>query len=202
MSILKELLAKLGLLKITISVYTHVCVDNVILDFINSLKSYCFNNLLTYFPIYFVRRAYLKYILKIKIGKKSFIHIGCRFGGPIIIGDNTVVGRNCVFLGNVIIKNNVSITAETYVFTSSHLANSPTFECFYKSVVIEDYAWIGARAMILPGVQIGRGAILGANSTATKNIPEYSIYAGIPAKKIGVRQKNLEYILNYSPFFQ
>ena len=69
-------------------------------------------------------------------------------------------------------------------------------------VVIEDYAWIGARAMILPGVTIGKGAVLGASAVATKNVPEYSIFAGIPAKQIGIRSRELRYQLNYSPYFQ
>tara|TARA_B100000315_G_scaffold82589_1_gene75714 strand:- start:66 stop:236 length:171 start_codon:yes stop_codon:yes gene_type:complete len=54
-------------------------------------------------------------------------------------------------------------------------------------------AWIGVRAMILPGVTIGKGAILGATSTATKTIPPYSIYAGAPAKNIGQGAKVLTY---------
>jgi maltose O-acetyltransferase len=68
--------------------------------------------------------------------------------------------------------------------------------------VINDYAWIGARAIIQPGVIIGRGAVLGSGSIATKNIPEFEIYAGTPAKYIGTRSRDLTYKLNYSPFFQ
>jgi len=58
--------------------------------------------------------------------------------------------------------------------------------------------------MILPGVRIGKGAVLGAASTATKDIPDYSIFAGAPAKEIGKRSELLEYTLSdiYSPFFK
>lgn len=51
-----------------------------------------------------------------------------------------------------------------------------------KPVQIEDYAWIGANAMILKGVHIGRGAVIGAGSVVTKDVPELTIYAGNPAK--------------------
>jgi maltose O-acetyltransferase len=140
--------------------------------------------------------------LKIKIGKKSFIHMGARFEGKIIIGSNSVIGRNCVLIGSIIIKNNVSITAESYIFTSSHIVNDQYFNCFYTTVIIKDYAWIGARAIIQPGVIIGEGSILGSGSIATKNIPDFEIFAGVPAKYIGTRSKVLTYTLNYSPFFQ
>ncbi|MFZ3385519.1 MAG: DapH/DapD/GlmU-related protein [Candidatus Methanoperedens sp.] len=191
----KIILQKMGMLS-----FANQCCD--IKHFFPSLKSYFFNGLLTYFPNHQIRVFYLKNIIGIKIGKSCFIHMGARFDGNVSIGNNSVIGRNCVLLGDITIKNNVSITAETYLFTSSHIINSPTFACFNKPVIIEDYAWIGARAMILPGVRIGKGAILGAASTATKDIPDHSIFAGAPAKEIGKRAELLEYSLVYSPFFQ
>lgn len=204
---IKYILYRIGLLDVSIKILHRGSRIGIfgMTYYVNILKdfaSYLFNNILTYLPIYLFRLFYLRYILKMRIGKNSFIHMGCRFNGNIIIGNNSVIGRSCILMGDILIKDNVSVTAETYIFTSSHYANSSTFECFYKKVVIDDYAWIGARAMILPGVHIGKGAILGAASTATKNIPNFSIYAGVPAKKIGVRKEKLEYILNYFPYFQ
>ncbi len=163
---------------------------------------YFFNCVVTFFPAYWLRLLYLRYMLRIPVGRGTFIHMGTRFEGDISIGDHSVIGRKCVVMGSVTIKNNVSITAETYIFTTSHLANDPDFRCYYTSVLIEDYAWIGARAMINPGVTIGKGAILGSTSLATKSIPDYEIFAGIPARRIGVRTKDLRYVLNYRPFFQ
>jgi acetyltransferase-like isoleucine patch superfamily enzyme len=80
--------------------------------------------------------------------------------------------------------------------------NDTNFNCLYKPIIIEDYAWIGARAIIQPGVTIGKGAVLGSGSLAAKNIPDYEIHGGIPANKIGSRSKELNYKLEYSPFFQ
>jgi acetyltransferase-like isoleucine patch superfamily enzyme len=173
-----------------------------VIDFFKSLRNYFYNDWLTNFPSNSIRILYLQNIMGVKIGKFTFIHMGCRFDGDIIIGNNSVLGRNCILKGQIVIKNNVSITAETYIFTSSHIVNDPDFNCFYKTVVIEDYAWIGARAMIMPGVKIGRGAVLASASVATKDIPDFNIFAGSPAKNIGMRNSELKYNLNYSPFFQ
>lgn len=163
---------------------------------------YLFNCWITFFPIYLVRKFYLKNIMRIKIGEQSFIHMGCIFYSNVVIGNNSVIGRQCHLLGDITIKDNVSITAQTYIITATHYKNSPAFEGYSIPVVIEDYAWIGARAMILPGVRIGKGAILGAASTATKNIPDYAIFVGTPAEQIGNRSKILEYKLVYFPYFQ
>jgi maltose O-acetyltransferase len=171
-------------------------------EFFSAFKVYFFNDWLTFFPFYSVRVFYLRNILDVKVGKFSFIHLGARFEGTITIGDHSVIGRGCILKGDVTIKNNVSITAQTYIFTASHMVNDPYFKVFSIAVTIEDYAWIGARAMIMPGITIGKGAILGAASIATKNIPDYEIFVGAPAKKVGERSHDLRYELNYFPFFQ
>ncbi len=171
-------------------------------QFWTALVYYAFNYWLTYLPVHFVRVLYLKKLMGISVGKDSFIHMGCVFYENVSIGQNSVIGRSCHLLGNITIKDNVSVTAQSYIFSSSHYKDSPKFEAYTRPVVIEDYAWLGARAMVLPGVTIGRGGVLGANSTATKDIPEFTVHAGVPAKQIGVRSHDLTYTLAYAPFFQ
>jgi maltose O-acetyltransferase len=128
--------------------------------------------------------------------------MGSRFEGKIEIGNNSVVGRSCILNGNIRIGENVSITAECYFFSMSHFVNDSLFRTFDKTIIIEDYCWIGARAILLPGVIMGKGAVLGANSVATKKIENFEIHVGCPAKKINNRNSDLKYNLNYSPFFQ
>ena len=55
------------------------------------------------------------------------------------------------------------------------------------AIKIADDVWLGANVIVLKGVTIGRGAIVGAGAVVTKSIPEYEIWAGVPAKKLGVR---------------
>jgi acetyltransferase-like isoleucine patch superfamily enzyme len=173
--------------------------------FVRALKYYFYNNYLTNFPSYKIRTAYLRSILKIQIGQDTAIHMGCFFAGNnITIGRNTVIARDCYFdgrLGFIEVRNNVSIAPEAYILTMSHSVNSPTFDAVVKTVVIEDYVWIGARVMILPGVIAGEGCVLAAASVITKSVNPYDVVAGSPAKKIGERTKGLTYNLTYFPYF-
>lgn len=196
---LKHYIKKLGLLPLARLLMHGKNEFKVIFQ---AIVFYLFNYWITFLPIYRVRKFYLKNMMGIKIGKHSFIHMGCIFYTNVKIGNNSVIGRQCHLLGNITIKDNVSITAQTYIFSSTHYTNSPIFEAYCSPVVIEDYAWIGARAMVFPGVRIGKGAILGAASTATKSIVDYSICVGSPAKHIGNRSDKLDYNLVYFPYFQ
>lgn len=170
--------------------------------FCHAFRFYLYNYWITNCPVYLLRLLYLRHILKIEIGTKSFVHMGCLFYENVKIGSNSVIGRECHLLGNITIKDNVSITAQTYIISSSHYKDSPDFEAYTKPVVIDDFAWIGARGMIMPGVHVGKGAVLGSASVATKDIPEYCVFVGSPAKEVGKRSKDLKYKLDYSPYFQ
>ena len=69
-------------------------------------------------------------------------------------------------------------------------------------VTIEDHVWIASRVTVLPGVKIGRGAVVASGAVVTRNIPPLAIVGGIPAKIIGYRKNDLTYKLNYFPWFQ
>ena len=131
--------------------------------------------------------------------------MGCFFAGSnIVIGSNNVIARKCYLdgrIGLIEIKNNVSIAPETIILSMSHLVNSPTFESKIGSVFIDDYVWIGVRAILMPGITAGKGSVIGAGSIVTKNVEPFDIVAGNPAKKIGERTRNLQYTLEYFPYF-
>ena len=63
----------------------------------------------------------------------------------------------------------------------------------FAEIFIEDNVWIGINAIILKGVRVGEGAVIAAGAIVTKDCEPYGVYAGIPAKKVGVRQQNLDY---------
>jgi acetyltransferase-like isoleucine patch superfamily enzyme len=198
---LKQFLARIGLLPAA-SFVRHFFTPFNLAKFYSAFLYYFYNYWLSRFPWHGFRVTYLRRVLGFEIGPMTFIHMGCLFYGKIKIGRNSVIGRECHLLGDITIGNNVSITAQTYIFSATHFKDSPDFSAHSVPVVIEDYVWTGARAMILPGVRIGKGAILGAASVATKNIPEFSVAVGSPARSVSQRSRDLTYELNYFPYFE
>jgi maltose O-acetyltransferase len=165
---------------------------------------YFYNAFVTYIPLYWVRHCYLQSVLRIKMGRKCAVHMGCFFTGRYIaIGGNTVINRNCFLDGRVGIEigSNVSLSPETCVISLDHDPSSPDFATKGEKVVLSDYVWTGMRAIILPGVRLGKGCVAGAGAVVTKSFDDFTVVAGSPAKKIGQRNPNLSYELSYAPYF-
>lgn len=135
------------------------------------------------------------------------IHIGANFFKPIniTIGKDTIIGDHCFLDGRapLIIGNHVDIASQVLIYNDEHDINSPTFGNSFGKVEIGDYVFIGPRAIILPGVKIGKGAIIAAGAVVTKDIPDFEVWGGIPAKKISDRKiTNPNYKLGRAMLFQ
>lgn len=159
-----------------------------------------------YIPFHLIRKFVYR-LAGIKIGKGSSIHMWANFFRPtnIVIGEDTVVGDHVFLDGRdkLTIGNHVDIASSVLIYNSEHNLESDGFEATTESVVIGDYVFIGPRAIILPGVTIGKGAVVGAGAVVTKNVEEFSIVGGVPAKKIGERKnKNPNYVLGRARLFQ
>lgn len=165
------------------------------------LKSLIFlfnNSILSCFP----SQTFRKFVLGIqgmKIGKQVILYGGFEIRNPkgVTIGNHTIVGHKAILDGRseLLIGSNVNISEEVMLWTMQHDYNSEYFVPEGAKVIIEDYAWISARAIILPGIRIGKGAVVAAGAVVTKDVLDYTIVGGIPAKKIGERNKNLSYTL-------
>ena len=114
--------------------------------------------------------------------------------GQLSVGSNTSINSNTIIavMEKVVIGNNVMIAPNVYILDVDHNFENralPIAEQGYKTapVVIEDDVWVGTGAVITKGVHIGKGAIIGANSVVTKDIPSYGIVGGVPAKLIKMR---------------
>lgn len=166
-----------------------------------SFRCYLYNYFISFIPIHWIRIWALRHIVHVRMGKGCFVHLGAFFSGNISIGDDTVIGRKVTILGEVSIGSHCSISAETYIVASGHDKDSDVFAGVDYPIIIDDYVWTGTRSMILMNVHLYTGGVLGAQSVATKDIPAYTVYAGCPAKEIGLRKKGLQYELNYYPFF-
>ncbi|WP_322086229.1 acyltransferase [Burkholderia sp. BCC1999] len=165
---------------------------------------YLGNHLFMNYMPYRIRHWFLGRFCQVRIGRDSSIAMGCFVTGyHISIGDNTVVNRYTYMDGRVplTIGNNVNISHYTLIQTLTHDPQNPDFVCLCKPVVIEDHVWIGARAIISPGVRIGEGAVVGAGSVVTRDVEPYTIVAGNPARFIKERTRDLRYRSRYFPFF-
>lgn len=130
---------------------------------------------------------------QIRIGKN--VYIGHRtilkgyYQNEIVIGDHTWIGQNCFFhgAGGIRIGKGVGIGPTVQILTSMHRSEDLTKPVLahpleFKEVVIEDGSDIGIGSIILPGIRVGEGAIVGAGSVVTKEVPPFCIVAGNPAK--------------------
>jgi len=94
---------------------------------------------------------------------------------------------NAYSLGKIEIQEGATVAQEAYLCTGTHDFNDPSLQLITKPITIGKNSFIGARAMILPGVSIGDQAIVGAMSVVSKDVPDHLIVVGNPAKKIGER---------------
>jgi maltose O-acetyltransferase len=156
-------------------------------------------------PSHTCRLFLYRHIAKIRIGSRTSIHRGCRFYQPsgIAIGHHTVINRDVLLDGRrrIVIGDNVSISEGVAIFTLEHDPNSSSFDFRGDTVLVGDRVFIGARALILPGIKIGEGAVVAAGSVVTHDVEPYQIVAGVPARIIASRERELTYVLDYRKFF-
>ncbi|HAN10543.1 MAG TPA: acetyltransferase [Clostridiales bacterium] len=141
-----------------------------------------------------IRRALCKVIFA-RQGENCNIEHGVFFGNgkDIELGNNSGLGINARVQGPLVIGKNVMMGPDVIIYTKNHNVNNTNVpmieqgELEPKKVMISDDVWIGARVIILPGVNIGKGSILAAGCVVTKDVESYSIVAGVPAKKIKSR---------------
>lgn len=137
-----------------------------------------------------VRRFFCRFIFE-ESGAGINIEKGATFGNGrgIKIGSYSGIGVDCSVHGPLSIGKNVMMGPEVVILTHTHKYDNldvPMSEqgSIIKPIVIGDDVWIGMRAIIMPGVTIGKGVIIGANAVVTKDVPDYSVVGGIPAKII------------------
>jgi maltose O-acetyltransferase len=116
------------------------------------------------------------------IGSRCYFH-----SGDMVIGARTIINDFCYFenVGRITLGSGVGIAAHAAIITSNHdigPSSQRNGRWYFEPVTIEDGCWIGARAVILPGVTVGRGTIVGAGAVVAKDCEPNCIYTGIPAR--------------------
>jgi acetyltransferase-like isoleucine patch superfamily enzyme len=157
-------------------------------------------------PFHYIRNFIYKYVFHINMGKNVIIYGGAEIRSPnkLIIGKGSIIGHYSILdARNVIeIGENVNFSHGVWLWTRQHNYNDPNFSSESpknNKITIGDRAWLGPRVIVLPGCTIGEGAVIAAGAVVTKDIEPFTVNAGIPAKTIGERNRNLTYIFNEKP---
>ncbi len=141
-------------------------------------------------PFSSVRRALLR-LFGAHIGEGVILKPGIRVKYPwlLTVGDHTWLGEDCWIdnLVQVTIGKNTCISQGAYLCTGNHDWSDVHFGLIVKPIAIHDGAWVGAHAIVAPGVTLGQCAILTAGSVASSDIPPLHIYTGNPAKLSRIR---------------
>lgn len=142
-----------------------------------------------------IRMIFAKSIMN-SVGKNVNIERGAIFCGDCSIGDYSGIGINCELNGPVKIGKYVSMGPEVVFYTENHSFGRTDIPIQQQGfdetepIVVGDDVWIGRRALILPGVHIGRGCVIGAGAIISKDVPDYAVVVGNPGKVIRIRKSD------------
>lgn len=182
-------------------------------DALRGAIKYLTNHVIAHIPSFTLRHAWYRRVLGWTIDRSASILLGQKVqmaglrasGAKVSIGAGTVINADCFLYttGGLTIGKQVSISAGAWLVTGTHVMNDPDFRDEYHPIVIGDYAWIGARALIQAGVTIGEGAVVMAGAVVTRDVAPYAIVGGIPARQVGERAlRQPTYELRYRPLFE
>lgn len=166
--------------------------------------SWLYNDVVSHLPSRRLRLLILRAWLG-GLGSGCGVQLHCRFlhAPGVRLGNRCVLNQGTLFDGRrhpITVGHDVSIGPDAAILTLGHDPRSLQFADRGGPVQIADHVWIGFRAIVLPGVCLGEGAVVAAGAVVTKDVPPFTIVAGNPARPIGERPRPLGYRLNYRPF--
>jgi len=171
------------------------------------LPALCFwlgNHVFLTIAPYPLRHWFLRRYCGVVLGEGATICAGSFVTGyNVRIGAGSVVNRGCYLDGRAALRigDNVDIAHLVLIQTLTHDPRSPDFAVQARPVAIGDHAWIGARAIVCPGVTIGEGAVVGMGAVVTRDVAPWTIVAGNPARPIGTRPRMVARRHAYRPWF-
>lgn len=172
---------------------------------------YTTNHVVSHVPSRVLRHSWYRRVVGLALAEGAAVHLGTQlwFYGPgqvrrsaVRIGAGTRINEDVVLdcRGGIEIGDHVSISPQVAIVTADHDHQAADFTLRHRRVVIEDHVWIGMRALILPGVRVGRGAVVAAGAVVTKDVEPGWVVAGVPARRVGQRNPDaIGYELNEPP---
>ena len=139
-------------------------------------------------------RAFCGKLILTKCGKNVNIEKGAAFPSSVELGDHSGIGIRAQINGKAVIGKDVMMGPDVCIYAINHEIRRVDIPMNQQGfapenpVFIGDDVWIGARAIILPGVRIGTGAVIGAGAVVTKDVPDYAVVGGNPACILKMRK--------------
>ena len=152
---------------------------------------FALNHIISRIPVAWCRLFAYRKCFDLALGSNILMGVRFRYRRNLKMGKNSVINYGCTIDtrgGLVVIGEYVDVAPEVNIWTLQHAPHDPCHGAEGAPVTIEDYAWIANRAIILPGVTIGRGAVVAAGAVVTESVEPLTIVAGVPARPIGKRK--------------
>lgn len=161
-----------------------------------------YNRVVTHIPFNPLRIWWLR-----RLGARLGDHVYLFGSSEVLAPEGLEISGNCHIgrysqidaRGGIRLGRNVVIAGHCLLITADHNPDDSGFMGRLGEIVIEDRVWIGSRATILKNVTIGEGAVVAAGATVTRDVPPWSIVAGVPAVIIGTRSSTQTYEIDYGP---
>ena len=165
---------------------------------------YVLNHVVNRIPLVAARmRAYAALGVQFDDLDSANISLGVEMwaGSNLSMGRGSTIGQRCYVdaRAGIRVESDVSISREVCVLTAAHEPDSPDFGASLAPVRFERRSWIATRAVVMPGVRIGEGAVVAAGAVVLGDVDPYTIVGGVPAKVLRKRREPLSYELDWRP---
>lgn len=175
--------------------------------FLFALLMYLNNHLVNRIPLHSVRLLWYRRVMRFDIGKNTYIHLGVTFDTwkNLHLGRDSVINARCRIDNRapVTIGSSVSISQEVILLTGDHDLFDTEFSGSVRPTTVEDFVFVGTRAVLLPGLTLEEGCAVGVASVVTRSVARRSIVAGAPARSLARQRPDmLDYKAGYAPLFQ
>lgn len=173
--------------------------------FLSELLLYLCNYVVRFLPSRRLRLLFYKRVMGFDLGPNTSIFIDNYFTSKknLKTRGNVVFNAGCHIDTRALISigKNVSISPRVSILTGDHDVYDKKVSARFRPVTIQDNVFIGYGAILLPGITIGQGAVICAGCVVTKDVGDYDIVGGVPARKIGTRPEAIERDVIYSRLF-
>ena len=140
-------------------------------------------------------RVFILRLFGAKIGRSNFIYPSSKIWAPWLLETDDVAtigpGVEIYNPGGIYLGHHAVLSQDAYLCGATHDYNSLDFSYLQKKIIIEPYAWICAKAIVLPGVRCGEGSVLAAGAVTSKNLEPWMVYAGNPSQFVKKRKNFL-----------